>query len=569
MTNQWIIKDPASPQRVEELLKEVKVSPTIASLLVQRGIYNFKEAEDFFRPNLSHVNDPFLFKQMVQAVQRLNQAILNKEKIILYGDYDVDGTTAVAIMLNVLKPIIDSIDFYIPDRYAEGYGLSQAGVNYAISQKIDVFITLDCGIRSVNLIQQLHESKVSVIVCDHHEPGESLPKAIILDPKVPNENYPFHGLSGAGVAMKLLEALFETNKWDKSPLYNQLDLLALSIAADIVPVIDENRVYAFHGLKQFNKATRPAFKSMLTAAKRTGEIKFNNLVFAIAPRINAAGRIRSGRTAVDVMLDIPHESINDLIKDIEQDNTTRKELDSKITEEALEQLRSESKERSVNVLYHASWHKGVVGIVASRVIEKFPLPTIILTENDGVLSGSARTFGDFDLHKALTELDEFLIQYGGHKHAAGLSLHLENFEKFKFAFDNKAAEYFETHPRTPAIAIDKELNLMEIFNNESPWRIPRLVRILEQFEPFGPGNPRPVFLCNEVYAKDRRLLKGDHLKLKLIQADSTFSIDGIGFNLGEKLEYTADGLPFNLVFTIEINEFNNQSMVQLSLKDLQ
>jgi single-stranded-DNA-specific exonuclease len=408
-----------------------------------------------------------------------------------------------------------------------------------------------------------------VIVCDHHEPGETLPPAIILDPKVPADTYPFDGLSGAGVGMKLLEALFSTNGWPLDELYNQLDLLALSIAADIVPVTDENRVYAFYGLKLVNENPRPAFKKMLTSANRSGTIKLNDLVFGIAPRINAAGRIRSGRTAVACMLNPVHEDLDALIEEIEKDNQTRKSLDQQITEEALTMLANEPNDRCVNVLYSSAWHKGVVGIVASRVIEKYPLPTIILTEHNGVLSGSARTVGNFDIHKALIQCESLLIQFGGHQHAAGLSLHPENFENFKLKLNQLAATYFEFNPRTPILTYDATLNFDEIFGGESLYSIPKLVRVLDAFEPHGPGNHKPVFLTQEVYATQSKLLKALHLKLTLTQQSQRVTLNAIGFNMKEKEDLTLAGLSFDVLHTLDINEYNNRSTVQLVLKDLQ
>ena len=369
--------------------------------------------------------------------------------------------------------------------------------------------------------------------------------------------------------MKLLEALFSANAWPLEELYEHIDLLALSIAADIVPVTDENRVYAFYGLKLINANPRPAFKKMLTSANRSGTIKLNDLVFGIAPRINAAGRIRSGRTAVACMLNPVHEDLDELIQEIEKDNQTRKSLDQQITEEALAMLANEPDDRSVNVLYSSAWHKGVVGIVASRVIEKYPLPTIILTEHNGVLSGSARTVGNFDIHHALIQCESSLIQFGGHQHAAGLSMHPENFEVFKSKLNELAATYFESNPRTPRLTYDAALNFDEIFGSESLYSIPKLVRVLDAFEPHGPGNHKPVFLTQEVYATQSKLLKALHLKLTLTQQSQRVTLNAIGFNMKEKEDLTLAGLSFDVLHTLDINEFNNRSTVQLVLKDLQ
>lgn len=562
----WIEADPACPKKIANLVKEVKISPLVAQLLVKRGIENYAQAEAFFRPKWEHVNDPFLFTNMREAVRLLQEAIKEKKRILLFGDYDVDGTSAVAICYNVLSKHTKNIDYYIPDRYAEGYGISELGINHAIASKVDLFISLDCGIRSIQWIDLLRTNGIEVIVCDHHEPGEHLPNACILDPKVSGETYPFEGLSGAGVAMKLLEAFYVTIDGDRNHLLAQMDLLALSIAADIVPVVNENRVYAFMGLKEMNHKIRPSFRQMLTRAKRNGQILLSDLVFALAPRINAAGRIRTGRTAVACMLDVPPEAVDVLVEAIEQDNAQRRALDASITQQALDRLENEAKDRSSNILYSEDWHKGVVGIVASRVIESFPFPTIILTEKDGMLSGSARTVGDFDLHQALVKLDSYLIQYGGHQHAAGLILKKERFEAFKIAFNALAKSYFDTHDKKPTIEMDAKLSLSELFGNESPHGIPKLVRLLESFEPFGPGNMKPIFLTEEAYAIESKVLKDLHLKIKAIQPPFHASIEGIGFNLASKELLTSNGVAFDLTYTLEINEFNGRRKIQANIK---
>ena len=568
MDNTWEKQKEVNNQSKEILIREIKISPIIAKLLVDRGIHSFHQAQQFFRPQLNQVNDPFLFKDMNAAVEVLNQALIGKKRIRLYGDYDVDGTTAVAIFMNVLFDKAGSLDYYIPDRYREGYGLSPQGVQAAIDDQVDLFITLDCGIRSVELIQQLRDHHIQVIVCDHHEPGAEMPNAILLDPKIPGESYPFNGLSGAGVGMKLLEALHYTNRWPLEALQAQLDLLALSIAADIVPVTDENRIYAYYGLQQINAAPRPAFYKMLTAAKRTGEVKLSDLVFGIAPRINAAGRIRSGRTAVACMLHPVQEDLDQLIQAIEADNQTRKGLDQQITHEALALLDKEPSTRSANVLYAPGWHKGVVGIVASRIIEKYPLPTIVLSEIEGVLSGSARTIGDFDIHHALTQCAHLLHQFGGHQHAAGLSLPVENFQAFKQKMEELAAVYFQTHPRQPVLTYEAELPFQEIFGNE-PWHsIPKLLRILNQFEPFGPGNDKPLFVARGIYAKQTTVLKEDHLRLQLMAPNFEGVLNGIAFKAVEKADLVAEGLAFDIAYTLEINEFNHLRSVQLVIKDI-
>jgi single-stranded-DNA-specific exonuclease len=568
MEYKWVKRDSASLQKVEKLVKEVKITPLIANLLVHRGIDTFEKAEHFFRPKLANVNSPFLFKQMEEAVQTLAKAIEKNQKIRLFGDYDVDGTTAVAIMYNVLLNHTDNVDFYIPDRYAEGYGLSRTGAQSAMDHNVDLLITLDCGIRSVELLNELNEFGMKIIVCDHHEPGETLPNAIVLDPKTPNETYPFDGLSGAGVGFKLLEGLYQNMGWEQTILHQQLDLLALSIAADIVPVTNENRIYAFHGLELMNTQLRPVFKKMFESAKRQGAIKLSDLVFGLAPRINAAGRIRSGSTAVQCMLESSQADINELVNEIERSNNDRKQLDENITAEALKMVSFEPSDRNSNVLFAPHWHKGVVGIVASRIIESHPWPTIVLTESHGVYSGSARSYGNFDIHQALEQLAPMLTQFGGHQHAAGLAMLPENFETFKIAFDERAKAYFEKYPTEPTIEIDSHLNFDNLFENESNQSIPKMARILEGFEPYGPGNLKPVFVAKNVYSLESRLLKEAHLKLKVTQPNSSQQMDAIGFNLAPKEVYTVPGMAFSIAFTLDINEFRNVKKLQLMIKDL-
>lgn len=568
MEVRWVMKERSNIEKVNKLSQEVKVSPIIAELLVSRGIDSFELAERFFRPKLEDVHSPFLFSQMKIAVQALHLAISKNKKVFLYGDYDVDGTSAVAIMYNVLSKHTKNIEFYIPDRYSEGYGLSKIGTDYMIKNKGELVITLDCGIRSVERISELRNAGLEVIVCDHHESGSELPNAILLDPKIKDESYPFNGLSGAGVGFKLLEALHLEYSLDREVLNRQLDLLALSIAADIVPVTDENRIYAFEGLKLMNKKLRPSFEKMFLMGNRKGEIKLSDLVFGLAPRINAAGRIRTGMTAVQCMLDESIENIDFLVTEIEADNNQRKVLDQAITIEALDFLSKENENRKSNVLFSKNWHKGVVGIVASRIIEKYPLPTIVLTESSGVLSGSARTVGGFDIHEALTSLSHLLLQFGGHQHAAGLTLSTDKFEDFKEAFDQLAKVFFTENPLDHTLMVDAEINLDHVFIDEPSASVPRLVRIIDGFEPFGPGNPKPIFCSKQVYAVQSRVLKAAHLKMNVLQLGSKRPLDAIAFNSAHKNNETAPGLSFSIAYTFDINEFNNQKKLQLMIKDI-
>lgn len=555
---------------VDEFRSELKVTPIVAELLLQRKVNSFPEAEGFFRPKLDQLHDPFLMKDMELAVDRLQEAIDEGQKVLLFGDYDVDGTTAVASMYTFLKDTLP-IDFYIPDRYKEGYGLSIMGIDFAKEHSVDLIISLDCGIKAIDEIAHARSLGIDFIVCDHHTPGEGLPNAIILDPKRRDCNYPFDELSGCGVGFKLLQGLCDHNGWSYDKLFELLDFLAISIGADIVPMTGENRVLSYHGMRSLNENPRVAFKELLALAKKQLPVTLTDVIFSIAPRINAAGRLRSGRYAVELMISEHTEEINVLAEEINNDNIERRQLDSEITEEALAILANDenTKNKVTNVVFQANWHKGVVGIVASRIIEKYYKPTIVLTESNGLVTGSARSIKDFNVYDAISECSDLLEQFGGHKFAAGLTMKPENVEEFKVKFEKVSARSITKEMLIEEQDVDIEIEFNEIFKpEENRLKIPQLKRILRQFEPHGPGNMKPVFLSKNVYSTDVRALKDVHLKLSITQPEYDVVIEGIGFNLGEKLDLVASGMPFDLVYTLEINKWRDRETLQLNIKDI-
>lgn len=571
MQKRWLIKTPVESTRVEEFRSKLKVDRIVAELLLQRGINTFEDAEAFFRPNLKQLHDPFLMKDMKEAVERVNLAISKNEKILLFGDYDVDGTTAVALLYSVLKEYHKNLDYYIPDRYTEGYGVSFQGIDFAANNGFSLIISLDCGIRSVDHVEYAKKKGIDFIVCDHHNPGEQLPDCLVLDPKRVDCDYPYKELSGCGVGFKLLQGLTSENNWSLPDLFKQLDLLALSIGADIVPVTGENRILCFHGMQQLNNQPRKAFQELLIVAKREFPVTLTDVVFTIAPRINAAGRLRSGKHAVELMITDNVDEIRRIAREIDEDNKERRQLDQLITTEALEMIESDNgfDTRKSTVVFKKDWHKGVVGIVASRLIERHFRPTIVLTESNGKATGSARTVNNFDIHAALVQCEHLLEQFGGHTHAAGMTMTLENVPLFQAQFDKIVHETIKLEDETPEQEVDLELQFDEIFTaGENRMKVPRLKRILEQFEPFGPGNMKPVFMTKNVFSTDVRLLKDAHLKISMAQPENDVIIDGIGFNLADKMDDVAAGIPFDVVFTLETNKWNNKETLQLNIKDI-
>lgn len=566
----WMIRSVKNDTLVEELRSTLKVDPIVSRLLVQRGITTYQEAESFFKPDLAALHDPFLMKGMKEAVNLLTDAIKNEKRVLLYGDYDVDGTTAVAVMYNTLSPVLKDLSYYIPDRYTEGYGLSDQGVDHAIEKGENLMVLLDCGVKSVDKIARLKENGIDVIVCDHHTPGEVLPPCCVLDPKQEACNYPYKELSGCGVGFKLLQALTMNGLLSEDRLFEQLDLLAISIGADIVEVLGENRILTFHGLKKLNKSPRKAFQFMISQSGKTFPLTLSDVVFTIAPRINAAGRLRSGRFAVEMMIHPDEEEIKRLVSEIENDNMERRTIDAEITKEALSIIyQNNLEDRRTTVLHGANWHKGVVGIVASRLIESFYRPTIVFSGDGDVLTGSARSIPGINIYDMIQSCEEHLIQFGGHAFAAGLTLRRENLESFIEAFEALISKNFQQEYFVEQMEIDAEINFSGLFEvGENRLQIPRFKRIIDRFEPFGPGNMKPVFLSKNLYSTEARILKDEHLKLKVTQPPHDLVMDAIGFRMSDKMDFVASGLPFDMIYTLENNTWRDRTTLQLMIKDI-
>jgi single-stranded-DNA-specific exonuclease len=569
MEKKWVFQPKVDEEKVRILAEKINVELFVGRLLVQRGLETEAEARAFFRPSLDELYDPFLMKDMDTAVNRINQAIKKQEGILLFGDYDVDGTTAVALMYEQLIKFHPNVHYYIPDRYKEGYGLSQQGIDYAHAEKCTLIVTLDCGIKSNYLVAEAKKLGIDFIICDHHLPGDVLPAAIVLDPKRKDCFYPFKELSGCGVGFKLMQALHIDHGISFDSLFESLDLLALSIGADIVDVTGENRILCHHGLMRLNQHPRKAFEELLTLAGKKFPLSLTDVVFVIAPRVNAAGRIRSGKTAVDWMLSTNEQEIKQLAQEIHDDNTLRRTIDQSITEEALQQIASDKEHPNqfTNLVFQENWHKGVVGIVASRIIESHYRPTIVLTESNGLLTGSARSVGSINLYEVLESCKEYLTQFGGHHYAAGLTMPKENLPAFRLAFDQEVKRLLNGAALEAIQLIDINIDLNDI---QTVWngKLPRIKKIIDAFEPFGPGNMKPVFSTQELYATDARILKEKHLKLRLVQADSKLAFDAIGFNLAEKEVCTLKGMPFEMAYTLETNEFNGKTNLQFNIKDI-
>jgi single-stranded-DNA-specific exonuclease len=570
MEKKWLMKNSANEEEISQLKEELKVDRIVATLLYQRGLRTFEGAHSFMNPDLTDLHDPFLMKNMDFAVKRLVEAIDSKENILLFGDYDVDGTTAVALMYEVLKNHHTNLGYYIPDRYLEGYGISTAGIDFAKQNGFSLIIALDCGIKANEKVNYAKELGIDFIICDHHEPGEVIPECIVLDPKQSDCEYPFKELSGCGVGFKLLQGFYQSKNFDVKYLFEHLDLLAISIGADIVPVTGENRILCYHGLKTLNNKPKPAFQMLIELAGKKFPLNLTDVVFIIAPRINAAGRLRTGKAAVELMISKNEDEITRLANEINADNSERKNIDKDISQEALRQVASDPtfKSQSTTVVFNENWHKGVVGIVASRLIETHFRPTIVLTKSNGMITGSARSVNNFDLYKALVQCEELLEQFGGHKHAAGMSLKPENLIAFKKRFEEVVSESISIEDKTPIQKIDVSIHLDEIHGSDSPTQIPRLKKLIEAFEPHGPGNMKPVFHSSNLFATDSRILKDVHLKLKVIQPNSRLQYDAIGFNLGNKETEAASGVPFEMAYTLETNEYNGRKNLQLNIKDL-
>ena len=559
----WTIKSKPEKEKVQKLQSELQIDELIATLLLQRGVENYDQAKTFFRPSLNDLHNPYLMKDMDKAVARIETAIANEENILVFGDYDVDGTTAVSLVSSYLRSYYPNVATYIPDRYDEGYGISYKGIDFAEDNEFTLIIALDCGIKSIDHVAYAKAKNIDFIICDHHRPGDELPNAIaVLDPKREDCSYPYDELCGCGIGFKLIQALAEHRGQTIEDLVLYLDLVATAIAADIVPITGENRVLAKFGLEVINANPRPGIKALIQNVKKQ-VLTITDVVFIIAPRINAAGRIKHGNEAVALLTEYNLDQAEQFASEIEQHNTDRKGLDKQITVEALAQIEANNeKENFTTVLYQENWHKGVIGIVASRLTETYYRPTIVFTKSGDKLAASARSVKDFDVYNALEACAEHLEQFGGHKYAAGMTLKEENYLAFKEAFEKEVRNTIPPELLIPEIAVDAEINLSAIN--------PRFIRLLSQFEPFGPENMTPVFLTKNIkdtgYAKP--LGKDDeHLKL-FVKQNNSEGFGAIAFNFGNKLEMVTNQKPFEAVYCIDENEYNGAVTLQLRIKDL-
>ena len=581
----WIIAQDVEQQKVKELSKAIGVDDKLATLLVQRGITTYNEAKDFFRPSLNQLHDPFLMKDMDKAVDRLVKAMKDGEKILIYGDYDVDGTTAVALIYTYLKNLINKkkIEFYIPDRYEEGYGISYKGIDYAADNGFGLVIVLDCGIKAVEKINYANERGVDFIICDHHRPGDEIPQAVaVLDSKRNDCGYPYKELSGCGVGFKLITGLSMRLGRPIEEVYELLDYVAVSIAADIVPITGENRILAFFGLKLLNKKPRPGIEAVLGHANihrkeeysssemekqnvLERELTISDLVFLLGPRINAAGRLEKASDSVRLLIATNQNHAEKLAASINDLNVKRREFDNAITEEALSMIDADEKMRNAKstVIFNENWHKGVIGIVASRLTDSYYRPTIVLTRSGNLITGSARSIKNFDIYDAIDNCSDLLEHFGGHKYAAGLSLKPENLEKFSERFEQYVSEHLDEDELIPELNVDIKMDFSNI--------TPKFVRILKQFAPFGPGNLSPVFLTENVIDSGYSRAVGNkkHLKLTVTQRDNTENVfAGIAFQKGDLFERIHSKEPFSMCYYIEENFWQGKTTLQLNVKDI-
>ena len=572
LETRWIIAKDVDNQVVRSLSESLGIDEILANLLVQRGITTYDEAKNFFRPSLEHLHDPFLMKDMDKAVDRLQKAMTDGEKILIYGDYDVDGTTAVALIYTYLKNFVNKkkIEFYIPDRYDEGYGISYKGIDYAADNGFGLVIVLDCGIKAVEKIEYANQRGVDFIICDHHRPDDVIPNAVaVLDSKRPDCEYPYKELSGCGVGFKLITALSMRLGRPIEEVYELLDYVAVSIAADIVPITGENRVLAYFGLIQLNKNPRPGIAAVLRQTEQKNalerELTISDLVFLIGPRINAAGRLEKASDSVRLLLATNKDHAEKLAASINSLNEKRREFDNAITEEALKMIDADEKMRNAKstVIFNENWHKGVIGIVASRLTDSYYRPTIVLTRSGNLITGSARSIKNFDIYDAIDDCSDLLEHFGGHKYAAGLSLKPENLKEFSERFEKYVSEHLEEDDLTPELYVDIEMDFTNI--------TPKFVRILKQFAPFGPGNLSPVFLTRNVVDAgfSRAVGNRKHLKLSVMQQGNTdYVFSGIAFQKGDLYERIHDKEPFTMCYYIEENFWQGKTTLQLNVKDI-
>lgn len=560
----WVAKPEPDKDIVKTLAKELGISKKLTYLLAQRGITSFDEAKYFFRPDINHLEDPFLMQDMFAAIERIDKALANNEGILVFGDYDVDGTTSVATVYGFLSKRHKNIDYYIPDRYKEGYGISNAGIDYAADNGYGLIIALDCGIKSIDKVEYAKQKGIDFIICDHHQPGDTLPDAVaVLDPKRADCEYPYKELSGCGVGFKLIQAYLISHDEDQAELEDYIDFGAVSIASDIVEITGENRTIAYYGLEKLQRNPSPGLKSLLgMALKDTSSLTISNLVFIVGPRINAAGRMSDAKASVRLLLSKDEEEAKEHTAILNEFNSDRKEYDQNITQEALEFISSNELEinRKTTVVYNEDWHKGVIGIVASRLTETYYRPTIVLTKSNGKYTGSGRSIPGYDLYNAIDACSDLLEQFGGHTFAAGLTLLPENLDAFKAKFEEVVSSSITEEMLTPMVEYDMPLRLDDI--------TPKFAHIVYQLAPFGPGNMNPVFMTEGVEAKGEPRVVGEtHLKLSLISENTLKPIDAIAFGFGHMAE-ELKGKKFNVCYTIEENTFRGITTLQLNIKDI-
>lgn len=566
--SKWVLREPSDPEKVDRLATEVGIDKVLADLLIKRGVETFTQARSFFRPSLDNLHDPFLMKDMDVAVERLHRAVVSGESILVYGDYDVDGTTAVALLYSFVRRFTDKVDFYIPDRYDEGYGVSFKGIDYAVESGAGLIVTLDCGIKAIDKVEYAASKGLDMIICDHHLPEDSLPAAVaVLDPKREDCHYPFDDLSGCGVGFKLVQAYSARYGVPFETLVPLLDLLVVSIASDLVTMVGENRILAHFGLKQLNENPCTGLQAMINLSSlEPGHVSIDDIVFKIGPRINAAGRMETGRLAVELLTSRSLSEAMQIGEKINESNNERKNIDREITQEALDMVQTGNClcNGSAMIVYNPQWNKGVVGIVASRLVEAYYKPTVVLTKSNGFVSGSARSISGFDLYGAIESCADLLENFGGHVYAAGLTLKEENLPEFARRMDEYISAKIETEMMTPVIEVDSKLNFARI--------TPKFFRILKQFQPFGPGNHNPVFLTENVYdaGTGRKVGAGGvHMKLDLIQEDQPYhQISSIAFNMAEHYDHIKEGNPFDICYSIVENYYRGNSSIQLRIKDL-
>ncbi len=561
MAYRWTAYPKLNDRKVEQLAELINVSPIIATLLLQRGVETFEQAKKFFRPQLTDLYDPFLMKDMDKAVERIREGLAANERILIYGDYDVDGTTSVSTVFSFFNKLTKNIEYYIPDRYKEGYGISKIGIDYAKETGVTLIIALDCGTRSIELIKYAKENGIDFIVCDHHLPGDELPLATaLLNPKRKDCEYPYKELSGCGIGFKLIQAYAQVNDIAFEEVCKYLDLVAVSTCSDIVEIMDENRILVYYGLKKLNEDPCIGLQALLQSYQIKQEYEVSDIVFGIGPKINAAGRIADAKSSVKLLIEEDFHQALFLAKTLIENNTERKDIDNDITKEALDILETSEtlKYKKSTVLYSEKWHKGVIGIVASRLIETYYKPTIIFSEVNGMLTGSARSVKDFDVHDAIGACGDLVVQYGGHKYAAGLTIKKESFEAFTIKFEEVVTLNSTAELLTPEIAYDMEIDFKDI--------TPKFFTLLDQFKPHGPGNMTPIFRTNNLADAGSRVVKEKHLKLVATQKGTKF--DGIGFNMSDMYTIISKNQGFDICYSLEMNEFKGIRNLQLKVRDI-